>query len=157
MIHTAIVYIVQYNILYICSRNVFTNFPSCSYAIDLNNEACLVPCAVPLTCATCFMYTCFSLIKQDTSTFVFHYLGNTPGRGLFEIPVPDVIHHWMWLIIEIVYHFAPARRLWMVFDGYVLPSSCLVSATKQAIHLFLSTGLATSRRFSGYWSSELLL
>ena len=39
-----------------CNRSVFTNFLLCSHSNNPNNEACLVTCAVSLTCATWLMY-----------------------------------------------------------------------------------------------------
>ena len=44
-----------------------------AHSINPNNEACLVTCAVSLTCATWLMYAQFSFdppLNQDTSTFV---------------------------------------------------------------------------------------
>ena len=60
-IYTANMRIVQYNILYVCNRNVLTNFLPCSHSIDPNNKTCLVTCAASLTCVTWLMYTQFFL------------------------------------------------------------------------------------------------
>ena len=61
----------------ICNRNVFTNFLPCSHTINLNNETCLVTCAVSLTCATwpCMHSFSFDLpLNQDKS--IMYELGH---------------------------------------------------------------------------------